>query len=326
MKKYLLILFLFISILSCRQEDDTNQYLIRLGHQGNEKDLWHMSALRFAHVVDSLSQKRIKVQVYPAEQLGSELDMIRSIRAGIVEMTITGESMQNWAGSAAFLAVPYLIRDSDHLKRIVEGEVGAYISEEMIEKIGVRPLAYLERGPRHLTSNRPIKTPDDLNGMILRVPNVPLFVKVWQALGAKPTPMAFSEVFTALQQGTVEAQENPYALINSAGLYEVQQYLNLTQHVISWIYVVIGEKQFRKYPNDIQQVLLEAARMMQDYHEREFQKQEVYLQKQLEKQGMTFIEPDMDAFRIKVEAVVPDFLPEKYKSLYLKIIESAVEE
>jgi len=298
---------------------------LRLGHQANEQDIWHRSALHFAHVLDSLSEGRIEVRVHPAEQLGPELDMIRSIRAGVVEMTITGESMQNWAGITALLAVPYLIRDSDHLKQVVEGEIGQEIADEMIRKIGVRPVGYFERGPRHLTSNRPINQPEDLAGIILRVPNVPLFVQVWQALGAKPTPMTFSEVFTALQQGTVEAQENPFALIYSAGLYEVQKYLNLTRHVTSWIYVVIGEKQFQALPEDLQEKVLEAGKRMQQFHEKEFVKQEELLRHQLEDKGMQFVEPDIEAFRKKAEAAVLDALPEAYRLLYKEITELGIE-
>ncbi len=118
--------------------------------------------------------------------------------------------------------------------------------------------------------------------MIIRVPNVPVFVRVWQELGAKPTPMTFSEVFTALQQGTVDAQENPFALIYSAGFHEVQRYLNLTGHVTGWTYVVIGEAQFRKLPFDLRNKVLEAGRLMQIYHEREFEKQEEFLRKEQE--------------------------------------------
>ena len=320
-----LLIILFVLFYSCQKQDKSPEYIFRLGHQGNSRDIWHMSSLHFANVLDSLTGGRIEVRIYPSEQLGPELDMIRSIRAGIVEMTITGESMQNWAGSTALLAIPYLIRDSEHLKTVVNGDVGNAIAQEMIHNIGLRPLAYFERGPRHLTSNRPITTPDDLKGLILRVPNVPLFVKVWQALGAKPTPMAFSEVFTALQQGTVEAQENPFALINSAGLYEVQQYLNLTQHVTSWIYVVIGEKQFQALPPDLQKLVIEAGRQMKEYHEKEFVKQEAFLRNQLENRGMRFIEPDIEAFRIKAKEAVLQVLPEEYKPLYLSIIESAGE-
>jgi TRAP-type transport system periplasmic protein len=318
------IILLFSFLVSCNEPTDGPEYILRLGHQANEKDIWHRSALYFAHTLDSLTNGRVEVQVFPAEQLGAELDIIRCIRAGIIEMTITGESMQNWADITALLAVPYLIRDSDHLKQVVEGEIGKEISKEMIDKIGVRPIGYFERGPRHLTSNRPITRPDDLNGIILRVPNVPLFVKVWQALGAKPTPMAFSEVFTALQQGTVEAQENPFSHIYSAGLYEVQQYLNLTRHVTSWIYVVMGEKQFQSLPEDLQLKVLEASAMMQQYHEKEFVKQEEFLRKQLVDQGMEFIEPDIQAFREKAQDALLDALPEAYIPLYLKITEAGL--
>ena len=319
---FFLILIFFAT---CRNSAEGPEYILRLGHQANEQDIWHRSALHFAHVLDSLSDGRIEVRVHPAEQLGPELDMIRSIRAGVVEMTITGESMQNWAGITALLAVPYLIRDSEHLKQVVEGEIGQEIADEMIRKIGVRPVGYFERGPRHLTSNRPVTKPEDLGGIILRVPNVPLFVQVWQALGAKPTPMTFSEVFTALQQGTVEAQENPFALVYSAGLFEVQKYLNLTNHVTSWIYVVIGEKQFQSLPEDLQQKVLEAGKLMQQYHEKEFVKQEELLRFQLEDKGMLFIEPDLEAFRKKAEAAVLKALPEAYRPLYKKITELGIE-
>ena len=322
MRNFSFFLLILIFFASCRKSGDGPEYILRLGHQANEQDIWHRSALYFAHVLDSLSFGRIEVRVHPAEQLGTELDMIRSIRAGVVEMTITGESMQNWAGITALLAVPYLIRDSEHLEQVVEGKTGQEIADEMIQKIGVRPVGYFERGPRHLTSNRPITQPDDLAGIILRVPNVPLFVKVWQALGAKPTPMAFSEVFTALQQGTVDAQENPFALIYSAGLFEVQKYLNLTRHVTSWIYVVIGEKQFQALPEDLQEKVLTAGKLMQQYHEKEFVKQEEFLRRQLEEEGMEFIEPDVEAFRKNAEAAVLEALPEEYTLLYKKITET----
>lgn len=314
-----LLSLLLIINPACRDTGTKPEYILRFGHQANEQDIWHRSALFFAAKVDSLTSGRIEVRVYPSEQLGGELDMIRSIRAGAVEMTITAESMQNWAGITALLAVPYLIRDSGHLRMVVEGETGSLIADEMIGTIGLRPIAFFERGPRHLTSNRPVHTPEDLQGMVLRVPNVPLFVRVWQALGAKPTPMTFSEVFTALQQGTVEAQENPFALIYSAGFYEVQRYLNLTRHVTGWTYVVIGEQKFMSLPGELQEAILEAGTAMQQYHEREFAEQEKFLRRQLENSGMIFIEPDIESFRGKAEKAVLEILPEEFKPVYHKI-------
>ncbi len=321
MRSFFIIILLYLGLVSCQKPAEGPEYILRLGHQANEKDIWHLSALHFAHVLDSLSGGRIEVQVFPSEQLGAELDIVRSIRAGIVEMTITGESMQNWSGITALLAVPYMIKDSEHLKQVVEGETGQEIAGEMIREIGLRPVGYFERGSRHLTSNRPVTHPDELNGLILRVPNVPLFVNVWQALGAKPTPMAFSEVFTALQQGTVEAQENPFALIYSAGLYEVQQYLNLTRHVNSWIYVVIGEKVFQSIPADLQQDVLMAGKLMQQYHEAVFIQQENYLRMQLKDEGMKFVEPDIDAFRLQANDAVLQAIPSEYLPLYNRITE-----
>jgi TRAP-type transport system periplasmic protein len=318
---FMRIIFYFAMLLliaSCKNKEGP-EYIIRFGHQANERDVWHRSALHFANALDSLSGGRIEVRIYPSEQLGGEMDMIRSIRAGVVEMTITGESMQNWEGITAFLAIPYLIRDSDHLRQVVDGEIGHQIADRMVNNIGLRPVGYFERGPRHLTSNRPINTPNDLTGMILRVPNVPLFVKVWQSLGAKPTPMTFSEVFTALQQGTVDAQENPFALIYSAGFFEVQKYLNLTRHVTSWTYVVIGEKQFQSFPEDLQQAILKAGKEMQQFHEKEFEKQEMLLRQQLEDRGMIFIEPDIEAFRQQAGEAVLSILPEELKPLYYSI-------
>ena len=258
LKYYLIPIYILLTIslfTACTKSN--SRVILRFGHQANESDIWHKSALKFKECAEELSHGEIEVRVYPSEQLGKERDLIRSIQAGIVDMTTTGESMQNWAPITAFCAIPYLIKDSEHLKKVVEGPVGEKIAIDMINDIGLRPIAYFERGARNLTSNRPISSPDDLKGIILRVPNVPIFVKTWAALGAKPTPMTLSEVFTGLQQGTIEAQENPFALINSTGLYEVQKYLNLTEHVIGWVYIVIGEEKYQSLPKNLQEIIIQ---------------------------------------------------------------------
>ena len=308
-----------LGLTGCKGDQD--KVIFRFGHLGNEDHVWHRAALEFARLVDAKSAGRIEIKVYPNEQLGKELEMINGIRSGVVDMTITGESLQNWTPVAGLCAVPYAIRDSEHLARVVEGPVGDAISAEILERVGLRPLAWFERGARNLTSNRPIRHPDDLQGIILRVPNVPLFVKTWQALGAKPTPMAFSEVFTALQQGTVHAQENPYALILSAGFPEVQKYCNLTEHVIGWIYVVIGEAQFQALPDDLKEVLLEAAQEMQTTHQRLFKETQQRLIDSLKQRGMVFVETEREAFKARAEAAVLSALTEEQRGLYRQIVE-----
>lgn len=291
-------------------------FTLKFGHLANEQNIWNKAALKFKELVETNSDGRIEVQVYPNEQLGSEMDVINSIQLGTADMTITGESLQNWAPAAAMMAVPYLFRDGEHLRQTVESDIGKQIEAQITERTGLVPLTWFERGPRELTSNRPITTPEDLDGVRLRVPNVPLFVDTWEALGARPTPMAFSEVFTSLQQSTIEAQENPLSLIESASFNEVQQYVNMTDHVRSWIYVVIGQNKLQSMPDDLQQVVQDAASEMQTYEQQLFAEDQQRLQQALTDKGMEFVEVDQQAFAEKARPAVLESLSEEQVELY----------
>ena len=277
---------------------------LKLGHLANEEDVWHKAALKFAEEVAERTDGRVEVQVFPNESLGKEMDLISGMQLGTVDMTITGESLQNWAPMAALLAVPYAYDTLEEMDAIAGGEVGDAIEAQILERAQVRPLAYFARGPRDLTSNRPITSPDELDGLKLRVPNVPLFVAVWQALGARPTPMAFSEVFTSLQNGTIDAQENPLALIKSASFPEVQSHVNLTEHVRSWIYLAIGEPSFNKLSEEDQIAVQEAATAAQSYERELFLAAEDQLRQDLKDAGMTFVEVDKAAFAAKAKDAV----------------------
>lgn len=269
---------------------------LKLGHPANEQNTWHLASIKFAEELKSLTEGRIEVEVFPNETLGKEMDVINGMQLGTADMTITGESLQNWAPMAALLAVPYAYKTLEDMDAVASGELGERIKAQIIEKAGIRPIAYFARGPRNLTSNRPITTPADLNGLKMRVPNVPLFLNVWQALGASPTPMAFSEVFTSLQNGTIDAQENPLALIQSANFAEVQKYVNKTEHVRSWIYLTISEGAWAKLSDADKANVMEAAKRAQAYERDLFSAQETKLVTELEAAGMTFAEVDGAAF------------------------------
>lgn len=289
---------------------------LRFGHLANEQNIWHQAAERFKQLVEENSDGRIEVLLYPNEQLGNEMDLINSIQLGTADMTITGESLQNWAPKAAMMAVPYAFRDAEHLRQAVESEIGEQIEAQITERANLVPLAWFERGPRELTSNRPIRHPDDLDGIRLRVPNVPLFVSTWEALGARPTPMAFSEVFTALQQNTIQAQENPLSLIESASFNEVQDYVNLTGHVRSWIYVVIGRNRLESMPEELQQIVREAAQEMQVYQAELFEEDQQRLEQALQERGMEFVEVDTEAFAEKARPAVEAALNDEQRELF----------
>lgn len=296
------------------------EYVLKLGHLANEDNPWHKSAMEFAEIVKEKTDGNVEIQIFPNSQLGKEMDLIRGMQMGTADFTISGESMQNWAPLAALLAAPYAVRDLDHLKKIISSPANAKIAEQIIEKVKVRPVATFGRGPRNLTSNRPIKTPADLKGMILRVPNVPIFVSFWEALGAKPTPMAFSEVFTSLQQGTIEGQENPLALIKSASFYEVQDYVNQTEHVTGWIYVIMSERKFQKLPKEYQDAIIEAGKIVSEHAIENLVAEEAEYKKFLEDKGMKFVTVDKSGFQKIAEQVAKDNFTPEQNAVYQEII------
>lgn len=293
----------------------------RMGHLANEDHIWHQTSEKFAELVNEKTDGQISISIFPNNQLGGETDTLNSIKAGSVDLMISGETMQNWAPKAALLAVPYAFRDAEHLSNVVQGEIGREIEEEIVERVGVTPLFYMERAPRNLTSNEPISTPDDLSGFRMRVPNVPLFMNAWDTAGARPQVMDFNEVFTGLQQGVIHGQENPVDLIHSGGLFEVQKYVNMTEHVYSWIYVVIGNDQFAALSEDLKLLVLEAAEEAQVYGEQLFDQEIQNYHDLLEELGMTFnYDVDQDAFREAMQPAIENTLTEEQFELYERIL------
>lgn len=277
---------------------------LKLGHVANEDNSWHKAALKFAQEVKTLTRGQVAVQVFANEALGKEMDLINSMQLGSADMTLTGESLQNWAPKAALLAIPYAFKSLAEVDKAVTGPLGQEIKQEVIERAKVIPLAYFARGPRNLTSRTPIRSVDDVKGLKMRVPNAPLFMQFWRSVGAQPTPMAFGEVFTALQTGVVEAQENPLALVKSARFFEVQKYVNRTEHVRSWIYLAMGEKSFNQLTADQKKAVQEAAQRAQAYERPLMLADEQKLEAELKAKGMVFVETDPSGFAKKAREAV----------------------
>ena len=313
------LLFFVLMLVQC-QTKESPQYLLRASLVFNEKHTWNQAFEHFSQLLAERSNGRLQLEVYHSEQLAKEIESIRLIQAEVIDMTITSSLLSNWIEIAAFCEMPFLLQSKAEQIAFINGPIGQRVEQEIIEHTQLRPLTYFLRGPRQLTSNRPIKHPDDLQGLILRVPNVPSFVTAWSAMGAKPTPMAFSEVFTSLQQGTIEAQENPFALILNSGFPEVQKYVNVTEHVMSWGYPVIGEQQFQKLPEDLQTILLTTAKDMQAYERQLFEQNETQVIEKLKEKGMVFVEVDKAAFGKKCESTIYNSLSPKMQEVYQEII------
>lgn len=305
--------------LACSSALYAADITLKLGHLANEDNSWHKGSLKFAEEVKALTKGTVEIKVFANDALGKEMDLINGMQLGTADMLITGESLQNWAPKAALLAVPYAFKNMDEMDKAVNGPLGEEIKKDIIEKAKVIPLSYFARGPRNLTSNKPIKTVDDVKGLKMRVPNVPIFMQFWRGVGAQPTPMAFGEVFTSLQTGVIDAQENPLALIKSASFFEVQKYVNRTEHVRSWIYLAIGQKSFNKLNVEQKAALQEAAKRAQTYERQLYLADEQKLEAELKAKGMTFVETDQSGFAKKAKEAVMASAKEELKPTIQKL-------
>ncbi len=295
------------------------EFTISIGHINAESDSWHQASLDFKEQVEKNSNGRIKVEVYPNSQLGSEVDMIASIlQQGGCDLTFTGESMQTYQPDLGMIGMPYLIQSDEQMEKVLTGEVGKKL-EGLMEESGMKVLGYFTRGPRYITSNRKIESVADCQNLLIRTPQSPMTVAAFEAIGAKPTPMALNEVFTSLNQGTIEAQENPYAMIQTQSFYEVQKYLIKTAHLRAWVYIAMGKAQFDALPEDLQQVVLDAGKHCQDYEHELFLANEAAYEKQLQEEGMEFIEVDTKEFADKMIAGVLPILTDSQKEIYEEI-------
>lgn len=315
---------LIVLFAGCGKKDgagDGGKIVWKFGHLTNEEHIWHKTALKFAELVDAKTNGAIEIKIYPNEQLGSEVDNLNMIQTGTADLTISGESMANWAPKAALMAVPYAFTSQEHMLKVINSDLGKSIAAEIEEKVGVIPIYYHLRAPRNLTTNKPVRTPADVKGLKMRVPNVPLFLDAWKEVGAQPQVMAFSEVFTGLQQGVIDAQENPYDLIYSAGFYEVQKYVNETEHVNQWVYIVLGKKQFESLTPELQKAVMEAADEAGKYGQELFDTEIAEYKKKCEAEGMTIVsDVDRAAFQKAMEPAIAKSLSSEQYELYKEIV------
>lgn len=218
------------------------QTVMKFGHVGAPGSLFEASVNAFAECVNN-NVDGVTVETFGSSQLGNDRELLQKLKLGQVDFSLPSSVMSSVAPEFGVFEMPYIIKDRGHMKR-VQGELGDTF-QEAAEGEGYHILGYFENGFRHITNNeRPINTPGDLSGIKLRTPKGAWRVKMFQEYGANPTPMAFSEVFTALQTGVIDGQENPYAQIASAKFQEVQKYLSVTGHVYTPAYVLMSKRKY----------------------------------------------------------------------------------
>ena len=283
------------------------QVEIKLGHVGEPGSLFQKSADEYAKRANAKLGGKAKVVTYGSSQLGSDEEMIQKLKLGTLDMAVPSTVMSSQVDLFGVFEMPYLVKDRAHMQRI-EKEIFWSKLEPEAEKKGLKVLAVWENGFRQITNNkRPIKVPADLAGIKLRVPGGKWRVKMFQAYGANPSPMKFSEVFTALQTGVMDGEENPFTQIYSAKFQEVQKYLSLSGHVYTPAYLTVGRTKWESLPADVRKVLEETAKELQAYVYQTAAADDTELLGKLKQAGMQVNDVDKDAFIAASKPIYDEF-------------------
>ncbi|MEJ8474023.1 sialic acid TRAP transporter substrate-binding protein SiaP [Roseibium algae] len=214
---------------------------LKWAHVYETTEPYHKWAVWAGEELAKRTDNRIGIEVFPASSLGKETDINEGLGLGTVDIIYTGQSFAGRSfGPIAIGGAPYMFRDYDHWAAYRDSELFKEMAAGYLDASGNHVITLTYYGQRHVTSNKPIMTPADMEGLKIRVPNAPLYLMFPNAVGANPTPIAFSEVYLALQQGTVDAQENPLPTIQAKKFYEVQTNINLTGHISDALMTIVG--------------------------------------------------------------------------------------
>ncbi len=325
MKKAMITLaMLALTITTGAPAAMAKNYEMGISHLGQVGDVLDSGAKKWGELIEKKSGGKIKVKYYPAEQMGKEADIVTAMQMGSVEASILGPTIYKQAAPEYNIwSAYYLFSDSKQAMALQDTKVGEKCRAAVLKNKSIRIVGYGMRGPRHITSNRPIRTPADCKKLKIRVPLQPIYVASWKKMGAVPTPISFGEVYTSLKMGVVDAQENPLMLIDSAHFDEVQKYVNLTAHQYSFYTYSVSEAWFKTLPQDLRKVVVDAGKEAGEYHTHLQENIENSLRVKLEKKGMQFIEADRKAFQDFLKDIPKQFestwVPGLYENIQTEI-------
>ncbi|KUO60956.1 MAG: C4-dicarboxylate ABC transporter [Alphaproteobacteria bacterium BRH_c36] len=284
-----------------------DKLVLKFGHVGEPGSLFETSANEFARCSNAALGDKGEVQTFGSSQLGKDKELLQKLKLGQVTFALPSSVMSSVSEEFGVFEMPYIIKDRDHMRR-VQAKMMDSVFQPAVQAKGYEIIGLMENGFRHITNNlRPINKPEDLAGIKLRTPKGTWRVKMFQLYGANPTPMAFSEVFTALKTGVIDGQENPYAQIWSAKFQEAQKYLSITGHVYTPAYVLTAKDEFAKLPGDVQAALRQCGKESQDFVYKEAARLETELLENLKKSGIEVNEADKAAFIAASKPIYDEF-------------------
>jgi TRAP-type transport system periplasmic protein len=287
---------LLVAILfSCSGVIKDGPRLVKVGLTHNQAHSFTKALQLFAELVEERTENRYEIKIYHSSQLGGEQELQQMVTIGSVEMALSGV-LNSYEPLFSVFEMPYLYRDREHVLKVNNSDIIMDVSASLHPK-GLHLLGFYENGFRNITNSvRPINTPDDMRGLLIRTPENTAQIETIRALGAIPTPMSFSELYTALIQGVVDGQENPLQNIWNGRFYEAQRHLAVTHHIYNSVYIITGRNFWLSLPEEdraiFKECLIESTLWQLDYMEHRDQELAILMQAE----GMEFTYPDKDLF------------------------------
>jgi tripartite ATP-independent transporter DctP family solute receptor len=306
-KSWMFILMAIVAGLSLAMPAAAAKVKINIGSTYGPDAPVHFGQVKFKELVEQRSKGDMEVLIHVGGAMGGERDVFEAMSSGGLEMGAMGSGDTSiFFPKYQVFEVPYVMRDGDHFWKFWNGPVGKEINDLSLKERGVMTTGVVWRGARYLTANRPIRTPAEVKGLKIRLPENKPWIKIWETLGALPVVVAFPEVYMALKTGVAEAQENPMESIWSYKFYEAQKYLIATNHVFSACKYQVSKKWFDTLQPDQQKLILDAWKDATDYANKLAVDYDKKLVGDLQAKGMTLIQPDVAAFQKAVQPALQE--------------------
>lgn len=327
---FLILTILILTVIAgCGGDNETQaskgaeSYTLNIGHDKPTDHHYHKISERFAELVSERTDGKVNIKIYPSNQLGGVRELVEGAMAGTQDMVITtGGVLSNWAPNMGMLSLPYLFDDYDQVYEVLHSEIGEQLKAELKEENAI-VLGWWVNGFRNVTnSDHEILEPSDIEGIKIRTPESPISIAIFKELGALPTPMGSGELYTALQQGTVDAQESSFTQTYKDRYYEVQEYLSVTKHMYTVEPILISRKKFESLPEEYQQVLKDTATELEQEHVEMVKAASEEALEELKKNGMKVSEVDREAFKEATRPVYDDLRDMFDGELLDKLIEA----
>lgn len=292
---------------------------IKLAHVVNEKDGFQIAALKFKELVEAGSD--ITIEIHPNAKLGDERTLLEGMQFGTIDMgVITNGPVSNFYPQIAVLELPFLFATPEEAYKVMDGPIGQELLANL-DKVGLKGLAYAERGFRNLTnSKKEVLSPADIKGLKIRVMENPVYIDTFKALGANAVPMAWGEALTAMQQGTIDGQENPVNVVYSFKLAETQKFMTFTRHTYAPAVFVMSPSVFNGLSKADQKLVKDSAQQAAEWERAWNKEQQAAQLEDIKAKGMKISETDLAPFKAAI-APVYDKYGKKFDK-YLKAIQA----